>query len=335
VEPVGRLLEGYRAGLSASEAQTSAAQRAQSMALAQAQASENARLRQEQHQLDVQRFGLELRLKEQQAEQAAQEAAVQLEGQQGLQKELAQGVPIQQAFMKWAPKLLYKHPERLAQAIQAMTPAEAPTFGTSPEGLPYMQNPRTGQAVFPPAALLKPPVSAEAPTTAVKGRLQTGLLQGEKAVELGTELWNKLSPEDIGLRGVVNRVVINEGLAQLIPGLRKDSVVDAQSLLSNFNEKAVAAITASGDKRVSNADMLRYQKMLPKLSAGESLDSARTKISTFMDELRREAAKDAQRLGLPRPSWTLSKDEVVAAYKSGKISREEAVSLLKRFHTQD
>jgi len=156
VEPVSRLLEGYRAGLSASEAQTAAAQRAQSMAIAQEQAAENARLRQEQHQLDVQRFGLELKLKEQQAEREAQEAAMQLEGQKGLEKDLSQGIPLQQAFVKWAPKLLYRHPERLAQSIHDLSPPGAPIFGTSPEGLPYAQNPRTGQVTFPSAASLRP-----------------------------------------------------------------------------------------------------------------------------------------------------------------------------------
>jgi len=171
-------------------------------------------------------------------------------------------------------------------------------------------------------------------TTAVKGRIQTGLLQGEKAAELGAEVWSKLSPEDLGVKGVVNRVVVNEGLAQVFPGLAKQSVTDAQSLLSNFNEKAVAAITASGDKRVSNADMMRYQKMLPKLTSGESLESARSKISAFVNELRREAIKDAERLGVKRPEWTLSKAEIVSAFRAGEISREKAAELLRRFHTQ-
>jgi len=179
VAPVGRLLEGYRAGLSASEAQTAAAQRAQSMAFAQAQASENARLRQEQHQLDVQRFGLELRLKEQQAEQAAQEAAIQLEGQQGLQKELAQGVPIQEAFVKWAPKLLYKHPERIAQAYRAFQTPAAPQPGWTPSGQEYMVDARGGLR-FPPRPVAEQ--AAGGPITAQQVVDEQGRPLGMRAI---------------------------------------------------------------------------------------------------------------------------------------------------------
>lgn len=148
--PVGRLLEGYRAGLSAAEARTAAAQRAESMAFAQQQATEAARIRQEQHQLDAEKFGLELRMKEQQYAQAAQEASMQLEGQQGLEKDLAEGIPMEKALPKWAPKLLYKHPERLPQLLRTLTPPGPPQFSQSPSGREVMWNPRTGAGTFSP-----------------------------------------------------------------------------------------------------------------------------------------------------------------------------------------
>jgi hypothetical protein len=151
VAPVGRLLEGYRAGLSASEAQTAAAQRAQQMAIAQAQAAENSRIRQEQNALEAKQFEMQFRLKEQEAQRAAQEAAIQLEGMNELQRRTAGGEPFAQVWAEIAPKILYRHPERIPQAMQAVAP---PQFGTTPEGIPYGMG-RSGGISYVPAAYMR------------------------------------------------------------------------------------------------------------------------------------------------------------------------------------
>jgi hypothetical protein len=268
VAPVGRLLEGYRAGLSASEAQTAAAQRAQQMAFAQQQAAEASRIRQEQHQLDVQRFGLELRLKEQQAEQAAQEAAIQLEGQQGLQKELAQGVPIQQAFVKWAPKLLYKHPERLAQAIQAMTPPGTPQPGWTPSGQEYMINPRTGAPVF-----------SRAGGTPVEG------IARELKDEQGNPLGIKYIP---GAHGAVKPLQEPLGKRPLTPGER-GRLLMAQLFLVRGLLRDTEPSSPEGKKLVEQRDdLMRQLKELTDQALGKGTTPqgsvAGSDTGTDMDE---------------------------------------------------
>jgi len=333
VAPVGRYLEGYRTGLSAAEAQAAQAARAQQMALAQQQAAELNAYRQEQQAAEVKHWEDQLRLQQAKDQREAQKAAQQMRGMAGAKAMLDAGEEWPKILAAWGPDIFAGEPQAMASAMHAVQPPRAATFGKTPEGYPIVTGP-TGAVQFYPKDL-REGIAGEPPlTTAVKGRLQTGLLQGEKAAELGTELWNKLSPKSIGLLGNINRVAINEGLAQFFPGIKISSVSDVQSLLANFNEKAVAAITASGDKRVSNADMARYMKMLPKSSPGESLDSARAKIATFIDELRRESIKDAERLGVPRPEWTLTKEEIIRAYQKGELSEQKTEELLRRYHTK-
>lgn len=150
VAPVGRLLEGFRTGLSAGEAQRSANQRAEQMAFAQAQAAENARIRQEQNQLEARQFEMQFRLKEKEAERQAQEAAMQLEGMQTLEKRLAAGEPFEQVWAQVAPKVLYRHPERIPDAMRSMVPQP----GWTPSGVEYMTDPRGG-VHFPSVAAMR------------------------------------------------------------------------------------------------------------------------------------------------------------------------------------
>lgn len=289
--------------------------------------------RREEIQRRREEAGATERFRQQKYEQEAQEASKRMQGWRAYQERVGKGEDPMKAFASEAHLLLWSDPAKLQGTLESMqrqAPPPAPIFGKTPEGVPFVQDPRTGHVGFPPSSTLKDP---DAPTPALTTKLQTSLLQGEKAVQLGAQLSKQLKWGDVGAMGNVNRFVINEGLAQIFPGMAKDSVADAQSLLGNFNEKAVAAITASGDKRVSNADMARYQKMLPKAGPGESLGSAKTKIKAFMDELRTEAAKDAKRLGQPRPAWTLSKQEILGAYKAGQMSDEDTEQLLRTYHT--
>lgn len=169
------------------------------------------------------------------------------------------------------------------------------------------------------------------PTTAVATKLQEGLLGAEKAIELGANAFNALTPEAVGVKGQFNKVVINEGLAQLFPGMAKGDVTEAQTLLGNFNEKAIAALTASGDKRVSDKDMQRFQRILPKLTAGESLENARKKIQTFLGEIRREARTDAKTLGKDVPDWALTQDEIIDRVQTGKMTVQQARELVRKY----
>lgn len=169
-------------------------------------------------------------------------------------------------------------------------------------------------------------------STAVKTGLQQGLLGGERAMEIGVKAFNQMSPASVGVQGQVNKTLINEGLAQVFPGMKKDDVTEAQTLVGLFNEQAVKAITAGGDRRVSDKDMARFRAILPKMSAMESVGSARQKIATFMEDMRREAQTDAKALGSPLPEWALTQQQVLDMYGTNAISRAKAAELLMKYH---
>jgi hypothetical protein len=149
--PVDRMLAGYRTGLSAGEAQSAAAARAQQMMLAQQQAAELNAYRQQQQALDAAQFNATLRLQQEKAQREAQLAASQLEGQRGVQEDLAAGLQWPQVLAKWAPKLFAGEPRGLAQAMEQVAGPRPPVFGETPEGVPYIQGPGGGVSVVPRA----------------------------------------------------------------------------------------------------------------------------------------------------------------------------------------
>lgn len=168
-------------------------------------------------------------------------------------------------------------------------------------------------------------------TSAATTQVQERLIGGEKMVNLSNEVLSKLSGSDIGMAGNINQVVINEHLAQLIPGLYKGDVAEGRALLGMFNQQVIKTMRGSGE-RITEADIKRYTRFLPKPGVGESIQSARQKISTFLNEVRQEAQTDAQASGKPIPEWTLTADQIKQAFKSGAISEDKATELLKKYH---
>lgn len=149
--PVANYLQGYRTGVSERESETAANLRAQQMFLAAQEAAQMAQLRQQQQELDAAQFNARLRLDEQKAEREAKAAAQQMEGQLGIQADLAAGVAWPQALAKWAPKLFAGEPAALARSMGDIVPPQPPTFGTTPEGARYMQSPTGGTTLVPPS----------------------------------------------------------------------------------------------------------------------------------------------------------------------------------------
>lgn len=168
------------------------------------------------------------------------------------------------------------------------------------------------------------------PTTSTKSQIQQRMLTADKTLELGAQLMERLTGADVGVRGNINQVVINEGLAQLFPGMGKGSVTEARTLLGQFNEQAIKAIAS--DPRISDKDRARYERILPSLGAVESLSSAQDKIKTFMQKFREQTRTDAKAAGLPVPNWSLTVDELKAKIKAGEMSEDEGVQILMRYH---
>ena len=150
VAPVGRLLEGYRSGLAAAEAQNQAAARAQQQELAAEQAAQLNAYRQQQQQALVQHWEQQLRLQQEKDQRAAAEAAIQSQAMNELQKRTAAGEPFEKVWPELAPRVLYRHPQSIAQSIRAVMPPGTPQPGWTPSGKEYMINPRTGAVAFTP-----------------------------------------------------------------------------------------------------------------------------------------------------------------------------------------
>src|ERR1051325_5339946 len=101
-------LHAYGAGAGAGASARAASQRDEELAFHEQQAQQLDAIRQQEQQLATEKFGLDLREKQRAAEREAQEAAMQLEGQQQLSKALAQGTPIHEALAAAGPKLFYR-----------------------------------------------------------------------------------------------------------------------------------------------------------------------------------------------------------------------------------
>lgn len=176
----------------------------------------------------------------------------------------------------------------------------------------------------------KAPKDLKTPTTTTQSQVQQRLLAGEKIAGLGADLLTKLTESDVGVRGNINQVVINEGLAQFFPNMQRGEVTDARTLLGMFNENVIKLIAS--DPRISDKDRANYERILPRMGPRESLPSTLQKIRTFMDEFRSNARTDINAIGAGVPDWALTVDELKNMVKSGEMSQEEAVQIMVKYH---
>lgn len=176
-------------------------------------------------------------------------------------------------------------------------------------------------------------VDSAAPTVGTKTDVQKQALAAENAVRRGAELMANLGPESVGVRGTFNDLVINRGLAQMFPEAAKEGVSGGRSLITAFNEQMIKSIKA--DSQLNQKEREHLESALPKLSVDESFPNAKKKISTFIEESRKTARSNAERLKMPIPDWTLSKDEIAKKFKSGEITQEKARELLRQYHYKE
>ena len=280
VAPVGRLLEGFRTGLSAGEARTSAAQRAQSMAIAQQQAAENARIREEENLRQAQQFELQFRLKEKEAERQAQEAATQLEGMQTLEKRLAAGEPFAQVWAEVAPKVLYRHPERIPQAMQAVA---GPQFGTTPEGIPYGIG-RSGGISYPPASYMRQGFTPQVQTIGEGAN-------AVRAMETSPGQWRPVSEQrEISKAGAARLQYLNRRESTLVrnlEGLSEDEAAQDPSYKKTVDEI---------DDIRTERDSIIYGTWTPKEPNAPTTPTAKQKLTVDQaKEFLRQAGGDKEK----------------------------------------
>lgn len=168
------------------------------------------------------------------------------------------------------------------------------------------------------------------PTTAAKTDLQKRMLNFENMSGMSKRLLEALGPLDVGIAGWGQQVLVNEGLAQVFPGLSSQSTTDARALLGTFNESMIKALKA--DSQVNKQEEQRILSVLPKAGPNESLPSATAKIVRAMRELHSLSLPVAKRLGQPAPAFPLSANEIKALVKAGKLERGLAKEILNNYH---
>lgn len=110
------------------DAATRETARQEEFAFRQRQAERAAALQEKAREIQIAQAERALQLKEEQATREAEIARYQLEGTRGLMQDIEEGIPIQEAFPRWAPKLLVRHPEAIGREYKAMQPPASPVW---------------------------------------------------------------------------------------------------------------------------------------------------------------------------------------------------------------
>ena len=119
--------------------------------------AEDAQIRRELHARQAAQFQQTIQLRQDAAQRAAEEASVQTEAWQGVQKNLDAGMPMDKAMLPYMGKLFYRKPAQAMSAFKERAPLEAPTFGTTPSGREYVQ----GRGVHLPPSLNPKPARTD------------------------------------------------------------------------------------------------------------------------------------------------------------------------------
>lgn len=172
--------------------------------------AEEMAMRRELHARQAAQFQQTIKLRQDAAERAAAEAAIQAEGSRGLEADLQAGMPMEKALPRNAGKLFYRHPERMVPAIRSVSPPGAPTFGKTPGGQEYVQDPRGG-VHFPPGMTASPtgPVRAEQVVDETGNPTGARVIRGARG-GIHTMPREGLSPEGT-VRGLTAQLAIIKG----------------------------------------------------------------------------------------------------------------------------
>lgn len=169
-------------------------------------------MRREEAAQRAKQYERQLKIREQKAEQEVKEASERMEGSRGLQEDLQGGVPMDKAMAKWAPKLFYKNPERIGQAMRGLTPPEAPQEFTTAGGVKGVYNTRTGAPSFPPreaAGPLGPEAFTARPIVDAQGKpMGFNAIPGHGAARVLPGAMNA-APKDV-IHGLTALLIINK-----------------------------------------------------------------------------------------------------------------------------
>lgn len=163
---------------------------------------------------------------------------------------------------------------------------------------------------------------------ASRAQWQQKLTRYESALELLNKLRRELGPGDVGARGVFGEYVVDRALAQLDPNLAVGQRIKKRAALTSFREGLMREI--SNDYRFSNADAARVDVALPSTGTWESLPDAQGKMDEVGQILRDRANAISRSIGIERPLWSLSQEEIRQQYQRKKAELERQIQLMQQ-----
>lgn len=166
-------------------------------------------------------------------------------------------------------------------------------------------------------------------TMATQSQVQQRLLGFEKTINMAADLYGKLDPSMLGVRGLMGELAVDRGMAQAFPEMADKERINGRTLLRAFNESIIKSLKV--DAQVNRDEEKRLLAALPSPGAVSSLPEAQEKIKTFMGLIKQQAIIDAQQSGKPVPNFALSLDDVAKKVVAKELTEQQAIDLINRY----
>lgn len=342
-DPVSTFLHAFQTGAQISEEQTRLAEQ-------QRQANMEAQARSEQLQSNMLRAMTETAVDKAYKDQTLQLHHAQLEEQKKRNADLQQKAMMDVFARRAHDAAMEQRGTALEQNIDAAMKAEATARQLEASGDTEGATRERQRAAMIQGAL-KPPgwqfstdesgrpvvtYGEMKTTTATASRAQQKLQKYENATEVLNRLQQGLQAGHVGVAGLAGEYLWDKGMVQLLNLMGDESVkadpnrVSSRTGLVMLRESLLREI--SDDPRFSNLDREEISKALPSSGAFESLSDAQQRMATVRAIMSERAKVYAQSLNQTPPLFTLSPKEIRALYEKGKITRQQALDALTRYH---
>ncbi len=367
--PVPMYLQGFGQGAQIGESRRRAEMVAYEQQLQQQAQQERNEILREARQIQAQEFAQTLKLKQDEAARSARQAAEQLEGRRGFERDvqlrISQGMEPAEAMRQSLPlhasKLFAGQEQSLAQVLGQMKPKEyapselersmqyalgqgfitkeeAPTLAREhflgPTESMEMTTDESGRPVYRMTkgrgAAMK---QAGAPTVAFQTKLQEQLHSYDNSMALLSHVEQNMNQGDFGLRGMAKELKTRIG-GQFGLDVPPEQL-DVRNTLKQLRSDLFKALRS--DSNIAEAERKNIEKMIPEVEmfdVMESLPNAVGKLVTVKRTLMERSRTAAQRLGVPPPMWTMTAPEIKALVQAGKMDPNEAVRAMIQYNIQ-
>lgn len=190
-------------------------------------------------------------------------------------------------------------------------------------------------------------VGGGAPTTSTQSIAQQKTIQNENAIEGITAVLSKVTPADVGVRGVLGEQVVDKWLTQIDPALASKPRIENRTALRALRESLFAAMSgerASGTG-FSNKDAERIKELASGLEASTSYPDLVARMSEIRSIIKQRTKVFAERTGQPVPEFAKEPEELKDEYEKrrlqiikdvqeNRLTREQGQAELQRIYDQ-